>query len=584
LDYDIKHMKWWGWGDPNKQFDITDKPKLKSYIEKKLGVRLEPINGPTSLDSIELPPTKNDPQFLTEIQSLLDENQIKIDKQERLIHAYGKSFRDLWRIRKGIIDNAPDMVIYPKNEDQVRAVILAANKYNICVIPFGGGSNIAGCVESKDLQHRMCVSLDMKWMNRVLDIDEHSGVARIQAGVLGPSLEQQLNQAGYTLGHLPDSFEYSTLGGWVATRSAGMQSDRYGKIEDMVLALRMVTPTGTIETKPVPKCSNGINPNHICIGSEGILGVITEVTVVVHPLPPIKDYYAYFFPDFEKGIKAIYECVRENCLPDVTRLNDADKTALSLAYKGRSSFSQMLLTKLMSLYLRKVKKLDFNNACIMIVSFSSLRAKTFKAHKKKVNAIFRKHQGICLGTSPGRAFERGKYDFPYLRDYVMDCNIMVDVSETATVWSNLLPLYQAVKNNISQAILATGVQPWVGCHVSHNYYTGASLYFTFACQQKKDEELNQYLQVKKAAEDTFMQYGGTLSHHHAIGYEHLPWISEDISAVGVSAVKALKQGVDPNSIMNPGKIIPSSTEPLIDWGLTQCFVEKPVSSQAPHQD
>lgn len=255
-----------------------------------------------------MPPIKTNLPFLTDIQKVLSPEQIKTDKQQRLLHAYGKSFRDLWRIRNGIIESAPDVVIYPHNEQQVQAIVMAAHQHNVCIIPFGGGSNIAGCVEVKDVQNRMCVSLDMQFMNQVLMIDQHSGVARIQPGVFGPHLEEQLNQAGFTLGHLPDSFEYSTLGGWVATRSAGMQSDHYGKIEDMVLAIRMVTPSGTIITQNVPKCSNGINVNHFCIGSEGILGVITEVSVMIHALPPFKDYYGYFFPSFAEGVAAIYEC------------------------------------------------------------------------------------------------------------------------------------------------------------------------------------------------------------------------------------------------------------------------------------
>ncbi len=262
-----------------------------------------------------------------------------------------KVFAIFWRMRNGMIDYAPDVVCYPESEDQIQSIMRAANECNVVIIPFGGGSNIAGCLESRQRDNRMVLSLDMKNMNRVLDIDCHSMIARIEAGAMGPQLEKELNEAGLTLGHFPDSFEFSSLGGWIATRSAGMQSDKYGKIEDMVIALRMVTPQGTLVTRTVPKSSNGIGINQLCIGSEGTLGIITEATVQIHHLPIQKEFHGYLFPDFEKGIKAMYEASLQNIMPSMTRLNDADKTALSFAYKERSSFSHAMLSVLPKCYL-----------------------------------------------------------------------------------------------------------------------------------------------------------------------------------------------------------------------------------------
>jgi alkyldihydroxyacetonephosphate synthase len=572
----VEQMKWWGWGDQSFQFPMSNKPALWPYIESAVGADGDlPHTPPIDFKDINLPPLNQHAGFLKDVKVKLRDDQVTDDKLDRLVHAFGKSFRDLWRVRNGIVKAAPDCVIYPESEEQVQLVVRAATHHEVSLIPFGGGSNIVGCLEAISTRGRMIVSLDMKRMNRVLSVDDQSRTARIQAGVLGPDMEIQLEQFGVTLGHFPDSFEYSTLGGWIATRSAGMQSDKYGKIEDMVIALRMVTPSGTIVTRTVPKSANGIDVRHMCIGSEGILGVITEATMQVHRRAPIKQFYGYLFPDFDRGAAAISQTVHHDGAPVVTRLNDAAKTALSFAYATKSPRLKAMLAKSMKMYRRRFKRIDFGRCCLMIIAFEGDRHQCH-AHRRRVHAIYRKFGGCSLGASPGKAFERGKYDFPHLRDVVMDRGIMADVSETSTVWSKLMPLYHAATDQLATAISATGHDPFMGCHISHTYHTGASLYFTFACKQNVGQEIKQYLYIKKAAEDAFLQNGATLSHHHAIGSEHLPWVQADISATGVLAVKALKNGLDPGGIMNPGKLIPSD-DPLKTWGLTDADA-KPFSS------
>ena len=564
----VAQMKWWGWGAEGTEFDIESKPELWPYMKKILGITEEPkIIPPVDLEQIALSEPNINPRFSEVVKSVLREDQVNTDKKDRIIHAYGKSFRDLWRIRRGIVDAAPDCVIYAETEEDVSSIVKAASEFNVIIIPFGGGSNIAGCLEAKGHNGRMVVSLDMKRMDKVLSVDDESCTARIQAGVMGPHMEEQLNAAGMTLGHFPDSFEYSSLGGWIATRSAGMQSDKYGKIEDMVLALRMVTPAGTIVTRTVPKSSNGVDINHICIGSEGILGVITEATMQVHRRPECRDFYGYLFPDFESGVKAVNMCVEKECPPMITRLSDPGKTALSFAYKTKSTGIKPFLSKLVKAYIKHVKRFDSDKLCLMIAAFEGDKKK-FREHKKKVNAIYKKFGAINLGTDPGRSFERSKYDFPYLRDYAMERGIVADVSETTTVWSKLLPLYYATLESLEKAIINTGNKPFLGCHISHTYHSGASLYFTFGFTETPGRELDEYLYVKKTVEDSFIKNGATLSHHHAVGYEHLPWLEEDISSTGVKAVKALKSGLDPNGVMNPGKIIPPK-DPFSGWGLPE---------------
>lgn len=549
----FQHMKWNGWGHADKKFSMDNKPDLWEFLLRELKVNQLSVSDPVDLANINLNPPHYDEQTLNELKKVLHPEQIKMDDYERLLHTYGKSFRDLWRLRKGVIENPPDCVCYPHTEDDIKEILKIAFLHNVVLIPFGGGTNIAGCLENLERQNRMVIALDLRYLNKVLEIDPHSLFATIQAGVLGPDLELQLNERGFTLGHFPDSFEHSSLGGWVATRSAGMQSDKYGKIEDMVVSLRMITPQGEIITKTVPKASNGFDLNFICIGSEGTLGVITQVTVKVHPLPEQKKFIGYLFPNFQKGLAAIHECVRQNCIPIVTRLSDAEKTKLSFAYKDKTNGWQKFLAQMIKKYLKVFKHFDFSHVCLMIVAFEGDQ-KLVKKHGKQVDKIYKKYGAFNLGEKPGKAFEKGKYDFPYLRDLVMDYGLIADVSETSTTWSNIPNLYQQTRHAIIKAMLETNDIAWCGCHISHTYHNGASLYFTFGCQDKNGIE--QYLHIKKAAEDSFVENGGCLSHHHAVGFEHLPWIQHDISPTGIHVIRSLKAGLDPKGIMNPGKIIP----------------------------
>ncbi len=562
MAYEPRHMKWWGWGDPNVTFHSEAHPGFWPYAKAQLGIEGDaPRTPPAPLESVQLPDAAIHSRFLAEMKSALRADQICDSREERVVHAYGKGFRDLFRMRRGSAEGAPDLVLYPEGEDDVVLILRAAARHDVMIIPFGGGSNISGCLERME-NRRMAASLDMRRMRRVLAVDAESFTARVEAGAFGPDLEQQLAAHGMTLGHFPDSFLHSTLGGWIATRSAGMQSDKYGKIEDMVISLRMVTPDGVLATRTVPKSANGIDVNHICIGSEGTLGVITEATMRVHPCPEQRIVPAYLFPDFAGGIAAMHECTRRECVPSMVRLNDPDKTALSIAFKPPSSRLSQAVSNAFKGYLR-AKGFDLPRACLALTAFEGPKTNVAR-QLREVSAIYRKFGGVSLGSGSGKSFEATKYDFPHIRDFLLDHDVTADVSETSTVWANILPLYHATMNAIRSRVAESGVESWAGCHISHTYCSGASVYFTFGFRQQAGHEMEQYLCVKRAAQQAFIDNGATLSHHHAVGTEHLPWLSADISPLGVKAVAALKRGLDPANIMNPGRLQPSA-EPFEDW-------------------
>src|SRR5271166_994581 len=556
--YTAKHMKWWGWGDENVGFDSKAHPGLWPFAKKVLAVEDgdDLYTPPVAIEAVQLREAIRHDRFMAELRLWMGDDQICDSRYERLVHAYGKGLRDLFRMRRGMAEGAPDLVVYPENEHDVLMTIRAAAQHDVVVIPFGGGSNIAGCLERTETR-RMVVSLDMRRMRRVLAVDMESCTARIEAGVFGPDLEEQLQSYGLTLGHFPDSFLHSTLGGWIATRSAGMQSDKYGKIEDMVIALRMVTPLGVLATRTVPKSSNGIDVNHLCIGSEGTLGVITEATMRVHPRPESRQVRGYLFPEFESGIEAMFECVRQECMPAMVRLNDPDKTALSLAFRPPASGFSKIAGSLFKTYLR-VKGFAQPRACLMLTAFEG-SPRGVSRRLQQAEAIYQKCGAVGLGAGVGKSFEATKYDFPHIRDFLLDRNVTTDVSETATVWSNIARLYQDTSAVLRTEISKSGVRPFAGCHISHTYPCGASLYFTFGFRQQPGHEMEQYLHVKHAVQQSFIDHGATLSHHHAVGTEPLPWLAADISPVGVQAVAAIKQGLDPANIMNPGRLLPSSS-------------------------
>jgi alkyldihydroxyacetonephosphate synthase len=563
MAYQPRHMKWWGWGAEDTEFNPRAHPGFWPYAKEVLEIERDDFKPcHWNLNAIELPEALIDERFLARLQSFLRPNQISDDAKERVIHAYGKGFRDLFRLRHGLATGAPDLIVYPECERDVCLALRLAAERDVMVIPFGGGSNISGCLERMETR-RMAVSLDMRRMRRVLEVNASSCTARVEAGIFGPDLEQQLAAHGVTLGHFPDSFLHSTLGGWIATRSAGMQSDKYGKIEDMVIAVRMVTTEGVLATRIVPKSSNGIDVNQLCIGSEGTLGIITEATMQVHPRPELRLLPSFLFPEFEAGIEAMNQCVLQECAPTMVRLNDPDKTALSLAFKPPATRFSHAVSGAFKRYLQ-VKGFALPRACLMLTAFEGRQANVAR-QLRQVGTIYRRFGAVSMGTTAGKSFEATKYDFPHVRDFLLDRDVTTDVSETSTVWSNIVPLYRQAIAALRASIVESGVRPWTGCHISHTYQSGASVYFTFGFRQQLGREMEQYLRVKQAVQQSFIDCGATLSHHHAVGTEHLPWLSADISPLGIQAVAAIKRGLDPNNIMNPGRLQPSSNNPLEQW-------------------
>jgi len=549
---DVKHMKWWGWGVEGVAFTYDNKPDFAPFVKKAVGLELDGSEGSSiSFSDLTIPASTIDAAFLAQLGEIVGAENAIVDDELRLVHTYGKSIRDLLRIRASELPRMPDVVLYPADEAEVAAVVSAAVTANAVIIPFGGGSNISGSLEPHPGEARVVISLDLGRLNKVVSIDEGSGIARIQAGAQGPFIEEQLGARGWTMGHFPDSFTHSTLGGWVATRSSGMQSDKYGDIADIARGLRMVRPAGIVDIRPVPSASTGPSVREMILGSEGRLGVITEVTVQVHRIPELREINGYLFPSWEAGIAAMHEISESDARPTVTRVSDARESGFSFATgKAVKGFDAQ---KVLMAFL-KARGWDLEGINLSFIGFEG--SKSHVEYEKKIVArIVKKHGGLGVGKGPGVLYDQKKFDTPYLRDFLLDRGAAADVSETAAPWSRLNEIHDAVYAAANEAYEQIGTPGWIMSHLSHSYHSGACLYFTFAFVHGGETAIAQYDVVKSAIQQAFVDHGGTISHHHGVGREHAPWLEQDISTEGVALMAGLFASADPKKNFNPDKVI-----------------------------
>jgi alkyldihydroxyacetonephosphate synthase len=549
-------MKWCGWGDEGTSFTHRDKPALAPFIKRHLGLDVEGESSrPLAFDDLRIPEPSLAGDLRAALEAAVGGEQVSTDPLDRVVHARGKCLRDLIRHRRGDLGRLPDAVVRPGEDDEVAAVMRAALEADAVLIPFGGGTNISGSLEAPEDEERTVISVDMGLMDRLLEIDEEARLARVQAGVLGPRLEEQLNARGWTLGHFPDSFTHSTLGGWIATRSSGMQSDKYGDVADLTRAVRVVTPAGILTTRPVPHASTGPSVREMVLGSEGRLGIITEATVHVHRVPERRTILGYLFPSWSEALAAMREIAASEASPSVTRVSDSYETQFSFATRKDPSLLDRLKSKALSEYLERRRDFDLEAMCLSFIGYEGTKDHV-AAQRKLVGRIVSSHGGLCVGKGPGELYDQKKFDTPYIRDYLLDRGAPGDVSETSAPWSALPTLYDNVMTAARGAFDELGVRGYIMCHLSHSYHSGACLYFTFAFKPSGQRDvLEEYDVVKVAIQQTFVDSGATLSHHHAVGTEHARWLEQDVSGAGVVMLRALFDGVDPGSNLNPGKIV-----------------------------
>jgi alkyldihydroxyacetonephosphate synthase len=526
-------MKWNAWGDPAAAKPLPD--GIRQLLKAALG-----IEGTDTAEAdpgqVPLRPSALAAADHRALAAILGEEFCRVDQPGRLLRAGGKSTLDLLRRNASGVQDAPDAVLLPHNDDEVAAILSYCSRHGIAVVPFGGGTSVVGGLDPIRGDFAAVVSLDLRRFDELLSLDEISGEAEFGAGVTGPDAERLLGERGFSLGHCPQSFQFATLGGFASTRSSGQDSAGYGRFDDMVRGLRTITPAGVLELGRAPASAAGPDLRQLLIGSEGVFGIITRVRVRVHPVPATTRYEAWSFPDFATGAAALRAITQTGTGPTVVRLSDEAETGVNLASTEQIGEQQIA------------------GGCLAITLFEGTAEHTESRHAE-TRAVLAAHGGTSLGEEPARAWDHGRYSAPYLRDSLLAAGALCETLETATDWSNIVTLKTAVTEALSTALAASGTPALVLCHISHVYPTGASLYFTVVAGQRGNP-IDQWRAAKTAASQAIMRSGGTITHHHAVGADHRPWMRDEVGELGVQVLRAVKATLDPAGILNPGKLIP----------------------------
>jgi alkyldihydroxyacetonephosphate synthase len=522
----------WGWGEPGAGPALPD--HAASFLRARLGVEGAVVSRPVALEQVRLRP----PALPDGVRARLAElAEVRDDPAARVGRCRGKSYVDLLRQRAGDCEDAPDAVVAPATAAAAQAVLHTCNEEGVAVVPFGGGTSVVGGLEPLRGGWDALISLDLGRLEGIELLDERSQLAWLGAGTRLPEADHALARHGFTLGHTPQSYEWATVGGCVATRSAGQSSTGHGRIDENVVALRCATPAGELSTLAVPATAAGPSLEQLVVGSEGVLGAITSVGLRVLPLPAATRHEGWAFASFEDGCDALRRLVQDELAPDIARLSDEAETALSLALAGNS-----VKGKAMGALLR--------GRCVLVCGWEGGEAAIAVRRKLAARAL-RSAGGWPLGRAPGEAWAATRYAGPHLRDDLLDRGVMVETLETATTWSNLAALRAALTGALDGALAA----PLVLCHASHLYATGASLYFTAFAAQDREDPAGQWLRAKRAAMDAIVAAGGTITHHHAVGADHAPWLGAEVGRLGHDLLRTLKDRCDPAGIMNPGKLL-----------------------------
>lgn len=542
---------WWKWGDPASYEHVDNYPNLRQICIDRFGMDpREDFHPPSDFD---IAPT--DPQLKEMCESafsFLGKDKLDFSRERRLQAALGKSYHDVIRIFRNHRIEVPDAVLEPSSHAEVQSIVNAAGDADIVLVAVGGQTNVVGALTINTAgAKRPVVFIDLGRMDRLISIDETNMTARFQAGVFGPHLEEQLQPYGLTLGHFPQSFEFSTLGGWVVTRSAGQESTYYGKIEDMVVSVKVATPAGTIETPRFDKDAEGINLTHLFVGSEGALGIVTEVDVLLHRKPVSNRWVLALFPDFRSGSECLREIIQEDIYPSVCRLSDGPETYFYSQLKpSKKGPLESIKKSLQKAYLG-IRNIDEPN--IMMLRFEELSTSRL-AEVLTARKIIGRHKGVLIPSSLAKNWEDTRFHTPYLRDTMMEHRIFIDTMETVVPWDKVMSLHDNVTAGLRECEEFHKEKGIIMGHISHIYRHGACLYFILICPMNTGSEVEQWQAVKKVVSDNIVSSGGSISHHHSVGLDHREYYLERQDPLGLQVLKSMKEQLDPKRILNPGKL------------------------------
>lgn len=530
--------RWNGWGDEKNNFDFELNDSARRFMDDRLG------------RSTALPDASLEEVVATVPVSRLPEHRlINTNAEDRVRHCRGQSIPDWLAMRSGDFGIFPDGVAYPQTSADVKELLAFSQQKDITVIPYGGGTSVCGHI-TPEASARPVLTVSMKHMNKLMALDKKSQIATFGAGTLGPDIESQLAAEGYTLGHYPQSWELSTIGGWVASRSSGQQSLRYGRIEKMFAGGLIETLQGSMEIPTFPASSAGPDIREMFMGSEGRMGIITEVKVRVTPIAEQENFHVVFFPSWETGMDATREIIQSGIQLSMMRLSNPTETETHLKLAGFETMVNLL-----------EKYLCFRGTSEgkTMFTFGTTGSKgQCKSALKLTRNIIGKHSGIYTGALLGKRWEHSRFRAPYLRHGLWDVGIIVDTMETCVDWSKVSETVEGMEQDISNALVAENETVHVFTHLSHFYGQGCSVYSTFVFRAGKDyeETMQRWKKLKAAGAEAIVRHGGTISHQHGVGTDHAPYLPAEKGELGIKAIKELCDMFDPDGRMNPGKLIP----------------------------
>ena len=527
--------RWNGWGREDVEYPWSD--SAAAYLVDLIGEG-NPKPGIGYADVIATVPASRLP----------DHPLVIVIPAERLRHARGQSLPDWVAISSGKIGVFPDGVAYPNSEADLRDLLDYASITGISIIPYGGGTSVVGHINPLPGDAPV-LTVDMSRLNQLLDFDVSSRLARFEAGICGPDLETILNSRGFTLGHFPQSFEYSTLGGWIATRSSGQQSCHYGRIEDLFAGGRVETPAGRLDLPALPASAAGPDLRQLILGSEGRFGLISQAVVRVHLLPEKEIFRAIIFRNWSSGLAAVRTITQAGIPISMLRLSDAMEMQTTLALAGRE--------KLVAWADRGLRALRYgSDRCLLIYGITGSRRITGRA-ARELKEIAREYGGFGAGSMIGDQWRKSRFLTPYLRNTLWERGYAVDTLETAVPWSAVSETAAAIQGAIQGGLDELGERVVVLIHLSHVYQDGASIYVTYIFRRadNAEETLSRWYVLKTAASEAIITKGGTISHQHGVGRDHAPYLVEEKGRLGLEALTSIGSVFDPDELLNPGKLV-----------------------------
>ena len=524
---------------------------LLPWVRSMMDVDIQPKDIHQSNYPPHVPAAVTNDSFSRIAARLFQTDQMSDEPLVRLRHGHGHTQEEMYAIKYGSIARVPDLVVYPKNEAQVVDLVAIAIEHNVCLIPFGGGTSVTEALRCPENEHRMIVSVDMKRMNRVLWVDPINRMACIEAGAVGRDIVATLEAQGFTMGHEPDSIEFSTLGGWIATHASGMKKNKYGNIEELVLDISMATAAGLISRRSVgPRESVGHDPKTWIMGSEGNFGIITCAVVKLFDKPEVQEYGSVLFPSFEQGVAFMYDLQSANAAPASVRLVDNAQFQFSMALKpAASSTLHQAKSRLEKLYITKLRGFDPQRMVACTLVFEGALDEVTR-QQESVYRIAGQHGGVKAGSENGKRGYQLTYGIAYIRDFVMNHYMLAESFETSVPWSRVLELCENTKKRIEQEHRARQLpgRPFISCRVTQVYPTGVCIYFYFAFYYKGVAHPTEvYNQLELAARQEILRSGGSLSHHHGIGKIRQRFLPEIMSPAALDWTRRTKEAVDPHN-------------------------------------